>query len=132
MKRLNLIGMTNRWTGVWLGAIFAVCLSAYPIVFFGKSYVSPGYGAQLLYDELPFVPGYSHSDLEGLSADAGAMFWQNLPYSRVQHEAVFEHREFPFWNRYNSGGRPLFGQGQSQILDPLHWIVVSGEGNGWA
>jgi hypothetical protein len=107
-------------------------LSAYPIVFFGKSYVSPGYGPQLLYDQLPFVPGYQSSDLEALPADPGAMLWQNLPYSRVQHEAVFEHGEFPLWNRYNSGGVPLFGQGQSQILDPLHWIVVTGGGNGWA
>ena len=80
MKRLYLVGMINPWAGVWLGAIFAVCLSAYPIVFFGKSYVSPGYGPQLLYDGLPFVPGYAHSDLEALSADAGAMPWQNLPY----------------------------------------------------
>ena len=60
------------------------------------------------------------------------MPWQNLPYSRVQHEALSVHGEFPFWNRYNQGGLPLFGQGQSQILDPLHWIVVAGEGNAWA
>ena len=87
---------------------------------------------QMLYDNLPYVPGYQSTDKEALSADPGAMPWQNLPYSRVQHEAVFEHGEFPLWNRYNSGGVPLFGQGQSQILDPLHWIAVAGEGNGWA
>ena len=117
---------------VLIGAVFALCLSSYPIIFFGKSYVSPGYGPQMLYDDLPYVPGYQSTDKEDLSADPGAMLWQNLPYSRVQHEAVFEHGEFPLWNRYNSGGLPLFGQGQSQILDPLHWIAVAGEGNGWA
>jgi len=115
-----------------IGAVFAVCLSSYPIIFFGKSYVSPGYGAQMLYDSLPFVPGYQSTDMEDLPADVGAMPWQNLPYSRVQHEAVFRHGEFPLWNRYNSAGLPLFGQGQSQILDPLQWIAVVGEGNGWA
>jgi len=117
---------------VLIAAVFAVCLSSYPIIFFGKSYVSPGYGTQLLYDDLPYVPGYQSTDKEGLSADAGAMPWQNLPYSRVQYEAVFKHGEFPLWNRYNSAGLPLFGQGQTQFLDPLHWIAVAGEGNGWA
>ena len=111
--------------------LIAVLLSSYPIVFFGKSYVSPGYGPQLLYDDWPLIPGYKSSDRETLGADHGAMPWAFLPYSRVQHEAVFEHGEFPLWNRYNSAGLPLFGQGQSMILDPLHWIVVAGEGNGW-
>ena len=117
---------------VLVGALLALCLSSYPIIFFGKSYVSPGYGPQMIYDQLPYVPGYLSTDKENLSADAGAMPWQNLPYSRVQHEAVFEHGEFPLWNRYNSAGLPLFGQGQSQFLDPLHWIAVAGEGNSWA
>ena len=117
---------------VLVGAVLALSLSSYPIIFFGKSYVSPGYGPQMLYDGLPYVPGYQSTDREDLPADAGAMPWQNLPYSRVQHEAVFEHGEFPLWNRYNSAGLPLFGQGQSQFLDPLHWIAVVGEGNGWA
>ena len=115
-----------------VSGLIAVLLSSYPIVFFGKSYVSPGYGPQLLYDDWPLIPGYKSPDRESLSSDHGAMPWAFLPYSRVQHEAVFEHGEFPLWNRYNSAGLPLFGQGQSMILDPLHWIVVAGEGNGWA
>ncbi len=94
---------------VLVGAVLALSLSSYPIIFFGKSYVSPGYGPQMLYDGLPYVPGYQSTDREDLPADAGAMPWQNLPYSRVQHEAVFEHGEFPLWNRYNSAGLPLFG-----------------------
>ena len=117
---------------VLTGAVLALCLSSYPIIFFDKSYVSPGYGPQMLYDGLPYVPGYLSTDTEKLSADPGAMPWAILPYSRVQHEAVFEHGEFPLWNRYNSAGVPLFGQGQSEFLDPLHWIAVAGEGNSWA
>ena len=74
---------------VLTGAVLALCLSSYPIIFFDKSYVSPGYGPQMLYDGLPYVPGYSSTDKENLSADAGAMPWAILPYSRVQHEAVF-------------------------------------------
>ncbi|MBT6247467.1 MAG: hypothetical protein HOI43_18765 [Gammaproteobacteria bacterium] len=115
-----------------ISGLIAVLLSSYPIVFFGKSYVSPGYGPQLLYDDWPLIPGYKSSDRESAGGDPGAMAWAFLPYSRVQHEAVFDHGEFPLWNRYNSAGLPLFGQGQSMMLDPLHWIVVAGEGNGWA
>lgn len=111
--------------------LIATFLSAYPI-FFGKSYVSPGYGPQLLYDDLPYVPGYKSTDRETLGADAGAMPWAFLPYSRVQHQSIIVHGEFPLWNRYNSAGIPLFAQGQSMVLDPLHWIVIAGEGNGWA
>ena len=114
-----------------ISSFIAVFLSSYPI-FFGKSYVSPGYGPQLLYDDFPLIPGYKSSDRENVGGDPGAMVWAILPYSRVQHEAVFKYGEFPLWNRYNSAGLPLFGQGQSQFLDPLHWIVVAGEGNGWA
>jgi hypothetical protein len=117
---------------IFLGGVVALCLSAYPVMFMGKSFVSPGYGPPLLYNGLPFVPGYHSTDTEDLSADHGAMPWQNLPYSRVQYESVFNHGEFPLWNRYNTGGVPLFGQGQSQILDPIHWIAVAGQGNSWA
>ena len=58
---------------VLVGAVLALSLSSYPIIFFGKSYVSPGYGPQMLYDELPYVPGYQSTDREDLPADAGAM-----------------------------------------------------------
>ncbi len=125
MNKRNNIGF------LFVCGLIATFLSAYPI-FFGKSYVSPGYGPQLLYDDLPLVPGYKSTDLEALGADAGAMPWAVLPYSRVQHQSIFVHEEFPLWNRYNSAGIPLFAQGQSMVLDPLHWIVIAGEGNGWA
>src|SRR5262249_45275977 len=26
--------------------------------------------------------------------------------------------------RYNGTGRPLWGQGQTQLLDPLHWVTL--------
>jgi len=117
---------------ILLGGLLALCLSTYPVIFMGKSFVSPGYGPALLYDRLPLVPGYDSTETEELSADHGAMPWQNLPYSRVQFESIFEFGEFPLWNRYNSAGVPLFGQGQSQILDPVHWIAVVGQGNNWA
>ena len=114
-----------------IAAVFALCLSTYPIIFLGKSHFSPGYQIPMIYSGFPYVPGYQSQETERLSSDHGAGPWQNLPYSRVQYKSIFIDGEFPFWNRYNSAGLPLFGQGQSQILDPLHWIAVVSQGNSW-
>jgi hypothetical protein len=116
---------------ILVGALVALCLSNYPIIFLGKSHFSPGYKVPMVYSGFPYVPGYHSQETEQLSADHGAGPWAALPYSRVQHRSIFIDGEFPFWNRYNSAGLPLFGQGQSQILDPLHWVVVAGKGNSW-
>ena len=55
-----------------ISSFIAVFLSSYPI-FFGKSYVSPGYGPQLLYDDFPLIPGNESSDRENTGGDHGAM-----------------------------------------------------------
>ena len=46
-----------------------------------------------------------------------------MPYSRLQREALSQG-EMPLWNRYNGAGRPLWGQGQTFLLDPLHWLTI--------
>ena len=53
-----------------ISGFIAVFLSSYPI-FFGKSYVSPGYGPQLLYDDFPLIPGYKSSDRENIGVILG-------------------------------------------------------------
>ena len=53
----------------------AVFLRSYPI-FFGKSYVPPGYVPQLFYDDFPLIPGYKSSDRENVGSDPGAMVWR--------------------------------------------------------
>jgi hypothetical protein len=68
-------------------------------------------------------------DVKG--ADVGAMMWAHLPYSVVQHRAL-AGGELPLWNRYNSLGSPLLGQGQSMLGDPLHLWVVLCKGAAWA
>ncbi|MBT7876484.1 MAG: hypothetical protein HN738_00230 [Gammaproteobacteria bacterium] len=124
-------GSLNPTLTILIGALVALCLSSYPIIFLGKSHFSPGYNVSMVYSGFPYVPGYQSLETERLSADRGAGPWQNLPYSRIQYKSIFVDGEFPFWNRYNSAGLPLFGQGQSQILDPLHWIAVASKGNSW-
>jgi hypothetical protein len=113
-------------------AAAAVIVSAYPVVFMGKSFVSPNFGAALLYDGFPTLPGYNQdqvADVKG--SDVGAIMWQGVPYSMIQHRALWQ-AELPLWDRYDSGGLPLLGQGQSMFGDPLHLLVVAADGAAWA
>ena len=110
-------------------AVGAVLVSAYPVVFLGKSYVSPNMGTRLLYDEFPTLPGYhTRTTADSKGSDVGAVMWQQVPYSMVEHDALFHDGELPLFNRYNSGGIPLLGQGQSMFGDPLHFLVVVANG----
>jgi hypothetical protein len=114
--------------------LIAAIASCYPVVFFGKSFVSP-VGVAGLYPYPPYLPGFP---LDVMSenfrgSDVGAMAWSVVPNTVVQHEALMQHFEFPFWSRYVGGGTPLFAQGQSMIGDILHWIpiVLGGSAVGW-
>lgn len=113
-------------------AALATVLSSYPVVFLGKSIVSPNYGARLLYDAIPTLPGQADARLEDVrQADVGAMMFQHLPMSFVQAKAWAEG-ELPLWNRTNSGGTLLMGQGQSMVGDPLQFLVVLAGADAWA
>jgi len=119
------------------GAIAAVAAvmviaSAYPVVFLGNSFVSPNGGTTLLYDSYPTLPGYDSAEMmDAKGSDVGAILWQHVAYSMIQHRALAQG-ELPLWNRYNSAGSPLLGQGQSMFGDPLHGIVVLCNGAAWA
>jgi hypothetical protein len=115
-------------------AVFAVVLSCYPVVFFGKSFVSPNNATNLLYESFPTLPGYEDISLEDAKgSDVGAIMWQQIPYSIIQSRAIFKDFELPLWNRYNSNGVTLLGQGQSMFGDPLHVIVMlaGGASSAW-
>jgi len=125
----------RRWSAhhpqqaVLVVAALFVVLSCYPVVFFGKSFFSPNNHSHtyLLYGKMPTLPGYEDvatDDEKG--ADLGAAMWQNWPYSVVEARALFQHGELPLWNRYNSTGLPLLGQGLSMCADPLQLVVLLG------
>jgi hypothetical protein len=121
--------------GVMLIALIAMVVSSYPVIFLGKSYVSPNFsdGTNLLYGRFPTLPGYTDAALEDAKgADVGAIIWQQVPYSFIQHRALIHDHELPLWNRYNSGGSVLLGQGQSMFGDPLHVPVILARGAAWA
>lgn len=118
--------------GITLVAGIAVIASAYPVVFLGKSYVSPNVGTTLLYDTYPTLPGYTSNEVVDVKlSDVGAVMWQHVPFSMIQHRALAQG-ELPLWNRYNAGGVPLLAQGQSMFGDPLHLLVVAANGAAWA
>jgi hypothetical protein len=137
-------GRWSRKTASWVVAhpnqaviatgILFVILSCYPVVFFGKSFLSPNNHSHtyLLYGEMPTVPGYKDiatDDEKG--SDLGAAMWQNWPYSVVESRG-FRHGELPLWNRYNSCGLPLIGQGLSMCADPLQLLVLLANGSSGA
>jgi len=107
--------------------------SSYPIIFLGKSFVSPNLGTALLYDGFPTLPGYNNSrasDVKG--SDIGAIMWAFVPYGSAQNHALVHDLQLPLWDRYNSCGTPLLGQGQSMFGDPLHLLVIISNSAAWA
>ena len=121
-------------TGALLGvAVLAVAASCHPVVFFGKSFVSPNNGVICLYDVHPTVPGAPAGPVEQPnSTDLMATLWAHLPYSMVTHDAVVRDGEWPLWNRYVMGGLTLLGQGMSMPGDPLFWMTACADGAAWA
>ncbi|MFM9031558.1 MAG: hypothetical protein ACKOTF_12960 [Opitutaceae bacterium] len=123
---------TRPAAAVMIAAAIAVIASAYPIVFLGRSHVSPNLGTTLLYDKFPTLPGYRSSAMtDPKLSDVGAVMWQHVPFSVIQHRALSQG-ELPLWNRYNALGVPLLGQGQSMFGDPLHFLVIAARGAAWA
>lgn len=105
------------------------------MVFFGKSFLSPNNHPHtfLLYGEMPTLPSYGDVETDDeKGADLGAAMWQNWPYSVVESRALLKYGELPLWNRFNSAGLPLLGQGLSMCADPLQLMVLVAGGSSGA
>jgi hypothetical protein len=112
----------------------AVIINCYPIIFCGKSYVSPICVNQaLVYDRWPPLPGmpYLHRTLQH-DSDTGAMMWWGVPLGFIESHSIWDHGAIPLWNRYGHAGDPLLGQAVSMIGDPLQLIVIAGRGSAMA
>jgi hypothetical protein len=121
----GLAGARRPRTAILVAACVGTVIAVYPIVFVGKSLVSPNIGGTpLLYDRVPFTPGQRDHRVEKVDGvDVGATMWSLVPTSHLQRIAVLEG-ELPLWNRYNAAGRSLWGQGLSMLMDPLHWVTI--------
>jgi hypothetical protein len=118
---------------ILVAAAASTLAANYPVVFAGKSLLSPNLGTALLYGQLPWVPGFQSLERgNSNSADIDALMWAHLPYSIIQHRALLRDGELPLWNRYNSAGASLFGQGQTCLGDPLQLIPLLAGGAPWA
>jgi hypothetical protein len=129
-------GLMRRYPSAvcFLLALISVSLSCYPVIFFGKSFVSPNNGGTpLLYGKMPTLPGYNDTTTDDpKGADLGAVMWYMWPTSVVESRALLKHHELPLWNRFDSTGVPLLGQGQSMFGDPIHLLVLLTNGSpGW-
>src|SRR6478609_3505423 len=113
-------------------ATLTVAIECYPVLFQGRSFVSPNNGGHMLYDGLPTLPGYADpmSTNTG-SSDTGALLFQHLYYPMVQHDALAAG-ELPLWNRSSLSGEPLLGQGQSMFGDPFNFLTIATDGAAWA
>ena len=110
---------------LWLAAAAGVVVSCYPVVFAGKSFVSPGISGYVLYDHMPTLPdGVLTPSEDAQGGDTAASLVQSIPYAAIERRALLHDGEFPLWNRYNAAAGPLLGQGLSMIGDPLQWMVI--------
>lgn len=128
------------WEGARARPALAVCAAAlagtlaanYPVVFAGRSLVSPNFGVPLLYGQNPWLPGAQSADIgRSNGSDVAAVLWHHLPLSTIERRALL-HGELPLWNRFDSTGSPLLGQGQSCVGDPLQLLPVLANGAAWS
>jgi hypothetical protein len=135
----------SDWSGrhpIWsivLVALLAVGVNCHPIIFCGKSFVSPMSPSTLVYNWWPPLPGMAQwpartgevlPNMHG--SDTGAMMWWAVPMGFVESRSLLERGELPLWNRYGHAGEPLLGQAVSMLGDPLQLIVLFGRGSAWA
>ncbi|HMD61107.1 MAG TPA: hypothetical protein VKG78_06730 [Opitutaceae bacterium] len=143
--RSGSVRLAERAGSLWKGAqehpgraVLAVALAAtlaanYPVILAGRSVVSPNLGVALLYGQNPWIPGFQSAEVgDPHKADVGALLWHHLPLSMIERRAILRDGEVPLWNRYDSAGSPLLGQGQSGFGDPLNLLAILSNGAFWA
>lgn len=138
-KLLHLGETVRAWVAgrprfaIFLVAVIAVGIATFPVIFLGKSFVSPDNGVRLLYSTFPTVPGAEGGRMENpAGSDLQATMYWGLPASVMEHRAIFKDGEFPLWGRYGWAGFGFLGQGMSMIGDPLHIGVILAGSTAWA
>src|SRR3977135_3681344 len=101
--RISLIPAFAAWgrchprRAIFVLSIISVLVSCYPVVFLGRSFVSAN-SVPMLYAGIPSLPRHAEMETENFKgSDAGAIMWQNVPYSFVQHRSLARDGELPLW-----------------------------------
>jgi hypothetical protein len=114
-------------------SLLAVVINCYPVIFCGKSFVSPSDGVAMVYDRWPPLAGMEHTQpIWQHGSDVAATLLWAIPIGFVESRSILEHGDLPLWNRYGHGGDTLIGQAVSMLGDPLQFIVILGRGSAWA
>lgn len=114
-------------------SLLAVVVNCHPVVFGGKSFVSPMRGMALVYDWWPPLPAMGPTpQASNHGSDTSAVLIWGVPAGFIESRSLLEHGELPLWDRYGHAGETLLGQAISMLGDPLHLIVILGRGSAWA
>ena len=116
-----------------LVSLLAVVVNCYPIIFCGRSFVSPASYGTLVYNRSPTLPGMRPiPPVQVHGSDTAAMMLWGVPVGFIESRSLLEHGELPLWNRYSHSGATLIGQAVSMLGDPLQLIVIFGRGSAGA
>ena len=108
-------------------SLIAVVINCHPVLFRGRSYVSPASMGMMVYSWAPVVPGLKQGipETSAHGSDASATMIQGIPVSYHEYRSLLQG-ELPLWNRYGHAGQPFLGQAITMLGDPLHLIVLLG------
>jgi hypothetical protein len=117
-----------------LVSLLAVVINCYPIIFCGRSYVSPasiGTSGAIVYSWWPPLPEMDRSitPSQRHGRDVLAMMVWGVPAGFIESRSLLERGELPLWNRYSRAGETFIGQAVSMLGDPLQLIVIFGRGS---
>lgn len=120
----DLNSSTSRWN--WYGAailFLLVNLTFFPYIWGDRTIQeSADETASLYISGSRQQPAALETALSVL--DPGAAAWQDEPFFSLEHRILFNAREAPIWNPYDSFGTPLAADAESQPYYPLAWIPI--------
>jgi hypothetical protein len=115
---------------ILLVSLAAVAINCHPVIFGGKSFVSPSAGTAMVYDRWPPLAGMSNiQPVWQHGSDTAATLLWGIPAGFIESRSVLDQGELPLWNRYSHAGDTFIGQGVSMLGDPLQLIVIFGRGS---
>jgi hypothetical protein len=116
-----------------LVSLLAVVINCHPIIFCGRSYVSPASMGMLVYSWPPLFPGMKPAPaMSAHGSDASATMVQDVPWGFIEYRSLLQHGELPLWDRYGHAGSAFLGQAVTMLGDPLQLIVIFGHGSALA